>query len=494
MNQTNTRRSFLSRMSEPVDLTAGTPWKVILRYAAPIIFSYFLQQIYVLTDSVICGQVLTAEEVAGVNDTFPLTFIFLQFAFGCTAGFSVLTARCVGRGDMRGTRRSFVAQIYLSVAISSVLTVLSLVLLPWMLGVINVTPDNPAVYRAAYDYCFVIFLGILAQMGYNFICGILRSYGDSVTPLVFLVASTVLNVALDIICLVPLQMGPLGAALATVAAQFISAACCLVYTFVRYPDLRLTKEDFHLPWHSVREHLVNGLPLGFQFSILAVGIIVMQGAVVKFDLTADGTMVPGTPAQNGFGAASKLINFLMAAYNGLASAILGYNAQNCGRGDYARVRRGTCQTLLMMLLVYAFCLSAGLLLSINGAYQYIFMSADKVSPASIRFGNTYIYVDILLYGLLGFLIVVRSAVQGVFKPGYVLGAGMAELCSRTAICALLPDLVNGAPVDAYASPAAFTALCFGDPGAWCAASLLLLFPFIRYILHGEKNADRQTSV
>ena len=147
--------------------------------------SYFLQQIYVLTDAIICGQTLTAGQVAGVNDTFPLTFIFLQFAFGCTSGFSVITAKHVGLNDEKGVRRSFAAQIYLSVIISAILTVLSILLLPALLGFINVTPANKEVYDAAYIYCFIIFLGIFTQMGYNFVCGILRAYGDSVTPLIF---------------------------------------------------------------------------------------------------------------------------------------------------------------------------------------------------------------------------------------------------------------------------------------------------------------------
>lgn len=283
--------SLLSRLSRPVELTAGTPWKVILRYAAPIMLSYLLQQIYVLTDAIICGQVLSVGEVAGVNDTYPLTFIFLQFAFGCTSGFGVLTARYAGCGEKAGVRRSLVTQIYLSVAISAVLTVLSLLLLPWMLGVIHVTPTNKEVYDAAYIYCFVIFLGIAAQMGYNFICGILRSLGDSVTPLLFLVVSTALNVGLDLLFLLGFRMGPAGAAIATVIAQLLSMVGCFAYTFFRYPELRPQKTDWRVPFATMWAHLRQGIPQGLQFSILAIGIIVMHGAVVKFDLTAGGLMV-----------------------------------------------------------------------------------------------------------------------------------------------------------------------------------------------------------
>ncbi len=479
----NKQKGLFSRLSQPMDLTVGTPWKVILKYSGPIIISYLLQQIYVLTDAIICGQVLSSPEVAGVNDTFPLTFIFLQFAFGCTAGFSVITAKFVGQNDPAGVRKSFAAQIYLSVGISALLTVLSIILLPWLLGIINVTTANKEVYDAAYSYCFVIFIGIIAQMGYNFICGILRAYGDSVTPLVFLVISTALNVVLDIVFLSVFKMGPSGAAIATVLAQFISVIACSAYTFIRYKELRLRAEDFRVGFDSLMLHIKQGIPLGLQFSVLAVGVIVMHGAVVEFDLMPDGTMVSGTPAQNGYGAGSKLINFLMAAFNGLGSAILGFNAQNYGKKDYDRIKRGTIQTLIIMCIVSLVCLAGGFLLSINGAYQYIFMSADKVSSETIRFGNIFLYVDVAFYAVLGFLIVVRSAVQGIFLPAYVLGAGVAELTARVLICSFLPQIVNGAPIDSGASSLAFAAVCFGDPGAWIFASALLLIPFVKYIIH-----------
>lgn len=475
-------KTFFKNALKPVDLTRGKPWKVLLLYGAPIMISYFLQQLYVLSDAVICGQVLSAEQIAGVNDTGPLTFFFLQFAFGCTAGFSVITAKFVGIGDKKRVRKSFATQIYLSFFISVILTALSLVLLPHLLGLINVTPDNKQVYDAAYEYCFIIFVGIFTQIGYNFICGILRSCGDSVTPLVFLIVSTVLNVGLDVIMLVPLNMGPKGAAIATVIAQFVSFVACFVYTMIKYEDLRLKKEDFSISFNDVTSHLRQGIPLGLQFSILAVGIIVMQGAVVKFDVNEYGAMVAGTPAQNGFGAANKLVNFLMAFYNGLSAALLGFNAQNYGKGDYEAVKKGTVQALIISLIIYVFCLTTALILSVNGTYQYIFMSKDKITAESIKFGNTYIYCDFSLYFILGFLITVRSAVQGVCKPGFVLAAGIAELTARTLICSFLPTIVNGGAISANASTLSFFAVCVGDPGAWIFASLVLVYPFVKNIL------------
>lgn len=473
--------SFLQRLSRPVLLTEGKPWKVILLYAVPIMLSYLLQQVYALTDAIICGQVLQAEQVAGVNDTFPLMFVFLQFAFGCTSGFSVITGRYAGNKDVKGVRKSFATQIYLTLAISVVLTVISILLLPWMLGLLHVTPENPVVYKAAYEYCVIIFGGILAQMGYNFICGILRAYGDSVTPLAFLIFSTFLNVALDILFLVVFRMGPAGAAIATVLAQALSVIACFGYVFLRYKELRPQREDLKIDVADAIAHLKQGLPLGLQFSVLAIGIIVMQAAVVRFDLAPDGIMTPGTPAQNGFAAASKLINFLFAFFNGLAAGLLGYNAQNFGKGSYDRIRKGTWQTLGLMMILFVFCLVVGGLLLINGAYQHIFLSEEKISPASLRFGNICLIIDVSMFFVLGFLIVSRCAVQGIGKSGYVFGAGIAELVARVGICAFLPAIVNGAPIDNSASLWAFAAVCFGDPGAWIAASLVLLIPLIKNI-------------
>lgn len=478
----NKASSFFKNLTKPVDLTKGKPWKVLLLYGAPIMLSYFLQQIYVLTDAVICGQTLTAGQVAGVNDTFPLTFIFLQFAFGCTSGFSVITAKRVGIGDEQGVRRSFAAQIYLSVIISVILTIASILLLPSLLGIINVTPANKEVYDAAYIYCYVIFLGIITQMGYNFVCGILRAYGDSLTPLVFLVISTMLNVFLDVLFLKVFKAGPAGAAVATVITQLLSVIGCFVYTMIKYKALRLGAKDFKDAFKDLGSHLKQGLPLGLQFSVLAIGIIVMQAGIVKFDLNPDGTMVPLTPAQNGYGAASKLINFLMAFFNGLGSAALGFNAQNYGKSDYENIKKGTLQSILIMLAFSAVCTAAGLLLSINGAYQYIFMSAEKISAESIMYGNAGVFLDFGLYFVLGFLIVIRSAVQGVCRSGFVLGAGIAELVARVLICSFLPPLVNGGAINSSASLASFYALCFADPGAWLLASALLLIPLFKNII------------
>lgn len=469
-------------LSSPVDLRKGKEWKVILLFSLPIVFSYLLQQIYTISDAAICGQTLSADEVAGVSDVSPLVYIFLQFAFGCTAGFGVITSERVGENDGIGVRRSFAAQILLSGAITVVLTALSLLTLDPLLAWINVTPDNPAVYEAAYTYCFIIFLGIFAQMFYNFICSLLRSVGDSVTPLVFLLISTVLNVGLDLLFIIVFRWGVAGAAAATVAAQALSTVACFVYTFARYENLRLKAADFRTGWKELKDHLVQGVPLGLQFSVLAIGIIVMQGELVRFDLNGVGQMAEGNPAQNGYGAACKLGNLLMSPLNALGAGMVSFNAQNFGAGEFDRVRRGTLQATLISFVLYLILAGTGLLLTIRGAYLYLFLSADKVTERTMLFGNYYLYVALSLYFLLGVLFVWRSSVQGIGKSGFTLLAGTMELTARVLVCLFLPAAVNGGAVDSGASLAAYIALCMADPLAWLGSVGALTYPFIRYIL------------
>ena len=463
-----------------MDLTQGVCWRTILSFSLPVILSYLLQQVYSISDAAIVGQTLTAQEVAGVNDTNALVFIFLQFAFGVSAGFCVITSYYVGMRDDRGVRRSLATQILLSAVLTVVLTALALALLNPMLAWINVTPDNAEVYHAAYTYCFIIFAGIGAQQFYNFICSFLRSMGDSITPLLFLLFSTVLNVGLDLLFILSFHWGVAGAAIATVSAQLISTVGCFIYAFTRYPQLRLHRADWRVTWYDIRRHLTRGVPLGLQFSVLAIGIIVMQGGVVQFDMRG-GVMVSNA-AQNGFGAANKLCNLVATPMNALGTAMTSFTAQNLGAGHYDRIKKGSLQALVMGFLLAALATGIGLLLSRGGLFYHVFLSADKVTADTIRYGNTLLYVDFAMYLFLAFIFVIRNCVQGIGRSAFVLGAGAAELVARIAVCLLLPAAVAGGTVSADAPALAFYALCAADPMAWIAADAVLAVPFVRNIL------------
>ena len=472
--------SGLRGLFRPIDLTQGSCWKTVLRFSFPIILSYLLQQVYSISDAAIVGQTLSAQEVAGVNDTTSIVYVFLQFAFGVSAGFCVITSCNVGSQNQPGVRRSLATQIVLSAALTVLLTALALALLDPMLSWLNVTPESGTVYTAAYTYCAVIFAGIGAQLFYNFICSFLRAMGDSVTPLAFLLFSTILNVGLDLLFIVSFHWGVAGAAIATVLAQLISTVACFVYAFVRYPELRLHREDFALTKNDLTQHIAQGIPLGLQFSVLSIGVITMQSVVVEFDMVSG--LIVSNAAQNGFGAASKLNNLTMTPLNAFGSALTSFTAQNLGAGKHERIRSGAIQSAIIMTAITLLCAGTGLLLSIGDTYFHIFLSADKITPDTIRYGNSILYVDYAMYVFLGGIFLMRNCDQGIGKAQFTLGAGAAELVARIAVSTFLPAAVAGGAVSAGSSPLAFYALCAADPAAWIAADIVLCIPFIRHIL------------
>ncbi len=477
------RRKFFKQ----IDLTKGSIWKSILKFSLPILFSYLLQTFYGMTDAAICGHTLSPSEVAGVGDTSSITFIFMQFAFGCTAGMSVIIADRVGKKDTDGIKKAFATQIVLSVCIVVIVTIISVFTIKPLLKLLGIAPSdnsvNNEVYKAAYTYLIIICSCMAGQYFYNVICCILRSLGDSITPLVFLAISSALNIVLDLLFIMAFHWGVAGAAAATVISQSLSAIACFIYAVVRYKELRLKASDFKaIKFRPAMKTLWQGVPLGLQFSVLAFGLITMQNGIISFDKLPSGEMVAGTPAQIGYGAACKMDNLFMTPFNALGTAMISFTAQNHGAGDHTRIRKGALQCFYMMIILSAFSVVAEFLLSINGAYQHIYLANDKITAETIRYGNTYICSAVPFFITLGVLLLLRNTVQGLEKPLFPFLAGIAELAGRILICLFLPALVNGAPIDANASTAAFFWMGFGDAGAWILADLVLLYPLIKYVI------------
>ena len=467
------------KLFDPIDLTKGNIWKGILAFFVPIVLSLLLQQIYTLTDTIIVGQNLGEAEVAGVNSSAPAVWIIMQFAIGAASGFSVVTAERFGAGDEEGVRKSYLAQIILMIAISLLLALLGYLLLNPILSLIGIknSTGNEAMqkeYDAAYAYILILYIGTFATAFFNMIFGVLRSFGDSFTPFLFLLVSAIINVGLDLLFIVVFHFGVAGSAWATVISQAISAFGAMIYAAIRYKNLRFKKSDFRLSWNFILRHLKNGMPLAFQFAILEIGIIVMQASVVAFDSTSNGEMIPSMPAQLGYGAASKVFNIMMAPMNGLGSAMLAYMGQNLGASDKERLRKGFRISLVLGLIVFAFVSLAGLLLTIDGAYQHIFLSEEKISEESIRYGNTYLYTVTPFMWILALLLLGRNELQGLEKPLYPFLAGIGELSARIIICLFLPRLVNGGAIDCTASNLAFIAVSLADVLAWIAACAFLL--------------------
>ena len=380
----------------PMDLTKGTCWKTILIFSLPVILSYLLQQVYSISDAAIVGQTLTAQEVAGVNDTTSLVFIFLQFAFGVSAGFCVVTSCQVGARNQAGVRRSLATQIILSAVLTVLLTALALALLNPMLAWINVTPDNAEVYRAAYTYCFIIFAGIGAQLFYNFICAFLRSMGDSLTPLLFLLFSTVLNVGLDLLFIMVFRWGVAGAAIATVASQVVSAVLCIIkLTRSDGPyRLEIKRIGFDLP--LLKKITSQGVPSGVQNSIIAIANVVVQSNINTF----------GSDAMAGCGSYSKVEGFVFLPITAFAMALTTFIGQNLGAGQFDRAKQGARIGILCSM---AMAELIGVALFFLAPYAMRLFNDD---PAVVAIGVRQSHIEALFFCFLAFAHGVSAVLRG----------------------------------------------------------------------------------
>lgn len=472
----------IKNIFKPIDLTKGKPYKQLLIFMIPILISYIFQQVYSISDAAIVGKYLTAPEVSGVNVVYSLIFIVLQFSFGCSSGFSVVTSNFAGEKNKEGIRKSFATQLLLSLIISIILTIVAILLIPSLLSYINIKPTD-ADYQFAKTYLFIIYLGLFTQVFYNLMVSVLRSIGDSLTPLLFLIGSTILNIILDFVCILVFKWGVAGAALATVFSQFIAFISCLIYSLVKYPFFRVKLSDFKMSLKFMYDYLKLGLPLAFQFSILAIGLITLEKAMVKFDI--GNSLLYGKEVFNckiAYGAAVKFNDFLMCPLSALGTACLSYSGQNYGAKDVKRLKLGLKQALILMFIIYLILVIIGVACSINGNYTELFLSSDNNNDRVRFYASTYMIIDSCMYFSLGLLFIGRNYLQGLGKSLYPFLAGICELVGRVVIAEFMPSLVDKA--NPY-SDRAYISVCFSDSLAWIFAFLVLMIGIYIYIIKGK---------
>lgn len=484
------------KLFDPIDLTKGGIWKDILIFTFPIMLSTLLQKIYSLIDTIICGQTLNDAAVAAVTNTTTIVFLFLQFSIGCASGFSVVLSKRIGENSLEGARKSIFTQILLSIIITIVISVVGCLVMDYMLSWIGITPSetDPYMqeeYEAARTYLLIIVGASFSQIVYNLAVTCLRAYGDSFTPFVFLFISTILNIVLDLVFIKVFNWGVAGAAWATVVAQALAGFLSWAYLFYHYKELRFKKEDFKISWKDAYEHLKSGLPLGLNFSILSIGTIIMSGAVISFDRMPDGSMNPSLPAQLGYGVASKVINLAMGFQESLGIAMISFMAQNLGAGRDDRTKKGFHISIVYGMIITILINAIVLPLTINGAYQYLFLSADKVTADSIKWGNAYLYTAVPMMFILMFLFLFRNCLEGLEKPFFPFLAGISELIARVLICSFLPALLNGGAINSEANIWAFVGASIGDPGAWIMAVLTMIVPMMLAIYKPKKKVISQ---
>ena len=433
-------------------MTQGNPLKVMLQFAFPLLIGNLLQQTYNIIDAAIVGQSLGAQALASVGASTSVQFLVLGFCMGSCTGFGIPVAKYFGAGDLKHMKNIIFNGAVLTAVIAVIITVLCTLLCPWILQVLSVQSD---IYANAYSYLMIIFLGLPFTLLYNYLSSILRAVGDSRTPFLFLAFSAVLNIFLDLFFILVADWGCAGAAFATIAAQAISGILCLIVIIRRMEVLWLSKENRVVRGDSITELLQMGLPTGLQFSITAIGSMVMQSANNGL----------GGDYVSAFTAGAKLKQFTMCPFDAIATSVSVFCSQNYGAGKIDRIHKGLRQGIAVGV---GYGLFAGLILIFAGRpLSMIFVSKDAsgVLDASAKYLRCMGY----FYWSLGILNVTRMVTQGLGHSGRAFFSGVMEMIART--------IVSLGFVEAFG----YTAICFADQTAWIAACCYSA-PTCRYCL------------
>ena len=450
------------------DMTTGNPMKIILNFTLPIFLGNVFQQFYNMADAVIVGKFVGNKALAAVGSTGTIMFLIYGFVVGMTAGFTVPTAQKFGAGDMKGMRRTVAGAGVLSLVVGALLTMLFMLFMKPLLTLMN-TPSD--IFKDAYGYIMIISGGILAQMLYNLLSSILRAIGNSKIPLYFLIISALLNILLDLLFIVGFHMGAAGAAVATIIAQGVSGILCLIYIIAKIPVLHLNRNDLHAGKDVYGIQLKIGLPMALQYSITAIGSMMVQSSL----------NILGSTLVAAFTAAGKIEQVVTQAYVAMGTTMATYSAQNMGAGSVKRIREGfranTIIGIIYSLVAAAFVMTVGKYMT------YLFVSED----VDLIMNSVDIYLKCigLFFIPLTVVNIYRNGIQGLGYGLLPMMAGVAELIGRGIVAVIAGNMRS------------YTGVCLAGPAAWVLAGGLLLVMYF-YIMNvhmkkifGTNGRDRK---
>ena len=432
------------------DMTKGSPAKLILGFAVPMLFGMLFQQFYNLVDTIIVGKTLGVEALAGVGATGSINFMVIGFCMGVCNGFVIPVAQCFGARKPSDLRKYVYNGYICSILFAIALTVVSVIFCRKILILLNTPAD---IIDHAYNYIIVIFIGIPTVFLYNMVSGVIRSLGDSKTPVVFLVLSSVINVALDFVFILVFRMGVAGAGWATVTAQFISGIACLIYMYKKYDILKSDKSERIIDSRFIKNLCINGVPMGLQYSITAIGSTILQASVNTLGSTYVAAMTAG----------SKMFNFTCCPFDALGSTMATYAGQNVGAAKIKRLGQGV-HSAMIIGTIYS-VISLAVLYFTTDYIALLFVDASETTIIALT--RQFILASAIFYIPLTGVNVVRFCIQGMGFSVFAISAGILEMIGRAfAAVILIPHI-------------GFMGACLASPIAWVAADAFLFPAFIK---------------
>ena len=430
------------------DLTSGSPARLILGFTLPTLFGLLFQQFYNLVDAMIVGKLLGAQALGAVGSTGSINFFVIGFCLGVCSGFAIPVAQRMGAKDYPQMRRYVANAAYLSAGIALVLTVVTGLFCRDILTAMDTPAD---LFEDANAYIFVIFMGIPVVFLYNLLASVIRALGDSRTPVYFLAMSAGLNIVLDLIFILLFDWGVAGAAVATVVSQGASGCACLAYMVRRFPILRVTREERQPNLDACKALCAMGLPMGLQYSITAIGSIVMQTAVNGL----------GSIYVTAVATANKLQQLLACPFDAMGAAMATYCGQNVGADRLERIPKGV-RSCALMGLGYSAAALAGMVFFAPQSVMLFLSPGEPQLELLVALTSRYIVTLTVFFFPLALVNILRFSIQGMGFGALAILAGVLEMIARTVVGYFFVPAVG------------YAAACFASPAAWICADLFLI--------------------
>ena len=448
------------RKSGTTDLTVGKPLFQILRFALPLVLGTLFQQLYSFADTVIVGRCLGTDALGAVGTTYSLNFLILGFVQGACVGFGIPVAETFGAKDKGGLRKYLFNGALLCVVLSVVFTIFTTLMAGPLLQLIH-TPEE--LYADAVLYIRIIFLGIPATVLYNYASSVLRAMGDSQHPFYFLLAASVLNIGLDYLLIVSMGMGVDGAALATVLSQLLSGGLCAFWFFTRtakQEELTFRGQSSLLSAGHCKRLAYIGFPMGFEYSVSAIGAVIMQDAINLLGSTAVAAQTAGEKIRQMFTLPMESVGMAMATYVG----------QNHGAHRTDRIQQGIKDGCMIQL---TYCVAAWVVIFFVKPYAVGLVLGDA-DPAVTAGAIQYLAIMSMLFCFHGLLMIFRNTLQGLGYSVQAIISGVGELIGRS-----LGGLL------AVKTGLGYVGICLSNPFAWGLAMLYCMF-MVRRMLKREE--------
>ena len=447
-------------ISLKTDLLKGSILKSLIIFAIPLLISNIFQQLYNTMDTMIVGNFLGDTSLAAIRACTAVYDLLVGFALGIGNGLSIVTARSYGSNDEELLKKSVAGSLVIGVFVTAIIMVISSLFLFPLLKFLN-TPAE--IINESYSYISTLTLCVGVMFAYNLFAGLLRAIGNSVMPLIFLVISSVLNIILDVFFITQFNMGIFGAAVATVIAQGISAVLCLIYIYKKNPILIPSREHFIFDKELYKELLGQGLSMGFMLSIVSTGTVILQTAINNL----------GYLIIAGHTSARKLFSFCMMPVGTISLSLSTFVSQNKGADQGERIRQAVRYGNLLALL-WSIIISVILFL---GAETMVKVLSGSSEPAVIENGAKYLIINAPFFSVLGVLVNLRNALQGIGKKVVPLVSSIIELCGKILfVIFFIPSLK-------------YFGVIICEPVIWCFMCIQLVYSFYRnpYIMKFKKK-------